>query len=220
MNALKTECKATWTWLHKIPVHTWARHAMDFNCKTDLVVNNSSEVFNKMILDVRGKPIVTMIEGIRTKLMVKFNKNRTKTETTNWEICPTYAEILEETKYNSRWCQTLMAGPNIYQVTSGENTYSVNLLGANIVSMPYKFAVAASNRCHPRCISWCWLLKLVFPPLCLLLPNFVFENWRLYVLSSCPWPQVRTRHRKYDMCKCFFIHFFFEEISHKVLWLQ
>ena len=60
--------------------------------------------------------------------MVKFNKNRTKTKTTNWEICPTYAEMLEQTKYNSRWCQTLMVGPNIYQVTSGENTYSVNLL--------------------------------------------------------------------------------------------
>ncbi|XP_073367583.1 uncharacterized protein [Aegilops tauschii subsp. strangulata] len=115
MNDLKRECKAAWAWLNKVPVHTWARHAMDFTCKTDLVVNNISEVFNKMILDVRGKPIKTMLEGIRTKLMVKFNTNRTKTETANWEICPTYAEMLEEAKYNSRWCQYLMAGPNIYQ---------------------------------------------------------------------------------------------------------
>ena len=150
MNALKRECKAAWTWLHKIHVHTWSRHAMDFSCKTDLVVNNISEVFNKMILDVRGKPIVTMIEGIRTKLMGKFNKNRTKTETANWEICPTYAEMLEETKYNSRWCQTLMAGPNIYQVSSGDNTYSVNLLHRtcgcrkwDMTAMPCNHAVSA-----------------------------------------------------------------------------
>ena len=54
---------------------------MDNNCKTDLVVNNISEVFNKMILDVRAKPIRTMVDGIRTKLLVKFNANRTKTET-------------------------------------------------------------------------------------------------------------------------------------------
>nr|XP_020146808.2 uncharacterized protein LOC109732028 isoform X2 [Aegilops tauschii subsp. strangulata] len=122
MNDLKRECKAAWAWLNKVPVHTWARHAMDFTCKTDLVVNNISEVFNKMTLDVRGKPIKTMLEGIRTKLMVKFNTNRTKTETANWEICPTYAEMLEEAKYNSRWCQSLMAGPNIYQVSVVEIT--------------------------------------------------------------------------------------------------
>jgi hypothetical protein len=30
-------------------------------------VNNLSEVFNRMILDVRGKPVVTMFEGIRSK---------------------------------------------------------------------------------------------------------------------------------------------------------
>ena len=49
---------------------------MDYNCKTDLVVNNLSEVFNKMILDVRAKPIRTMFEGIRTKQMIKRQKTR------------------------------------------------------------------------------------------------------------------------------------------------
>ncbi|XP_037432615.1 uncharacterized protein LOC119299508 [Triticum dicoccoides] len=82
MEGMKRECEAAWKWLRKIPKHTWARHAMDKNCKTDLVVNNISEVFNKMILDVRGKPIKTMVDGIRTKLLVKFNANRTKTGTT------------------------------------------------------------------------------------------------------------------------------------------
>ena len=80
MDALKVECKAAWAWLNKIPRHAWARYVMDFNCKTDLVVNNISEVFNKMILDVRGKPIKTMVDGIRTKLMVRFNTNRSKTQ--------------------------------------------------------------------------------------------------------------------------------------------
>ena len=47
---------------------------MDHTCKTDLVVNNLSEVFNKMILDVRAKPIRTMFEGIRTKQISRGNK--------------------------------------------------------------------------------------------------------------------------------------------------
>ena len=47
MDELKREREAAWAWLSKIPKHTWARHAMDTNCKTDLVVNNLSEGFNK-----------------------------------------------------------------------------------------------------------------------------------------------------------------------------
>ena len=153
MDELKRECEAAWAWLSKIPKHTWARHAMDTNCKTDLVVNNLSEVFNKWVLDVRAKPIRTMVDGIRTKLMVKFNANRTKTQTVRWEICPTYAEKLEEAKKWSRNCQSLMAGPNLYQVTSEERTYAVNLAHRtcgckkwDMTAVPCNHAVSAIHK--------------------------------------------------------------------------
>ena len=71
---MKDECEEAWAWLSKIPPECWARHLMDTNCKTDLVVSNLSEVFYRMILDVRGKPVKTMSEGIRTKLMVRYEK--------------------------------------------------------------------------------------------------------------------------------------------------
>ena len=54
MEALKNDCEEAYKWLVQIPTESWARHLFDTNCKTDLVVNNISEVFNKMILDVRG----------------------------------------------------------------------------------------------------------------------------------------------------------------------
>ena len=88
MEALKKESEEAWKWLSNIPVHTWARHRMDTICKTNLVVNNLSEVFNRIILDVRNKPIRTMLEGIRTKLMIKFQKIREKTETCSCHIPP------------------------------------------------------------------------------------------------------------------------------------
>ena len=159
MEGMKRECEAAWKWLRKIPKHTWARHAMDKNCKTDLVVNNISEVFNKMILDVRGKPIKTMVDGIRTKLLVKFNANRTKTETAKWQICPTYAEKLEEAKHHARYCQSIKAGPDLYQVSSGESTYAVNLqvhtCGCSkwdMTGVPCKHGVSAINKAklHPE----------------------------------------------------------------------
>lgn len=72
MEALRADCEEAYNWLLKIPLEAWSRHLFDTNCKTDLVVNNISEVFNRMILNVRNNPIRTMLEGIRDKLMVKY----------------------------------------------------------------------------------------------------------------------------------------------------
>ena len=127
MENLIQESQESWKWLSKMEVKTSARLAMDTNCKTDLVVNNLSEVYNRMILDVRGKPIQTICEGIRTKLMVKYNEKRIGGQNARWEITPTYSEKLEESKKWARNCKAQMAGPDLYQVQSGENTYAVNL---------------------------------------------------------------------------------------------
>jgi hypothetical protein len=46
--------------------------AIDANCKTDWVVNNLNEVYNKIVIYVRGKHVRTMFEGIITNIMVKY----------------------------------------------------------------------------------------------------------------------------------------------------
>jgi hypothetical protein len=75
---MKKQSEETWKWLSKIPVEAWVRFAMDTNCQTDLVVNNLSEVFNKYILDVRNKPVVTMLVGIYDKCMVRWDGKKTR----------------------------------------------------------------------------------------------------------------------------------------------
>lgn len=37
MKCLKIECEDAWKWRANISVETWARHAMDYTCKTDLL---------------------------------------------------------------------------------------------------------------------------------------------------------------------------------------
>jgi hypothetical protein len=61
-----------------------------------------------MILDVRNKPIRTMLDGIKDKLMVKYSGTKMKAETIRWEITPFYAEKLEEAKKHSRQCKAKM----------------------------------------------------------------------------------------------------------------
>ena len=88
MALMKEESEEAYQWLSKIPVECWDRYAMDDNCKTDLIMNNLSEVFNIMILDVRNKPVKTMFDEIRTKLITKYEINRTGAETARWQITP------------------------------------------------------------------------------------------------------------------------------------
>ncbi|XP_073355382.1 uncharacterized protein [Aegilops tauschii subsp. strangulata] len=102
MDDLKAESEEAWQWLSAIPKKTWARHAFDTNCKTDLVVNNLSEVFNKYILDHRKKPIRTMCDGIKDKQMVRWHRNRESGKEARWEITPHYSEKLEIEKERAR----------------------------------------------------------------------------------------------------------------------
>ena len=159
MAEMKKQCEPAWAWLSKIPVHTWARWAMDTNCKTDLVVNNLSEVFNRYILDVRSKPIVTMLVGIYDKQIVRFDEKRHGAETSKWEITPHYAEKLELMKKYSRDCVPKRSDDGLWQVKSGDNTHAVNLdmytcscRKWDLTGLPCNHAVAAiyAARMHPE----------------------------------------------------------------------
>ncbi|CAM0951235.1 unnamed protein product [Alopecurus aequalis] len=65
-----------------------------------------------------NKPIWTMLEGIRTKLMVKYSGTREKLEESRWEITPFYTEKLEESKKWSRVCSAVNSEIGLWQVTS------------------------------------------------------------------------------------------------------
>ncbi|KAK4435368.1 hypothetical protein Salat_0700200 [Sesamum alatum] len=58
-------------WLTKILVSMWARHAFDERVKNDHVTNNISESFNNWVGDIRSKPILTLLEGLRSKLIAQ-----------------------------------------------------------------------------------------------------------------------------------------------------
>ncbi|XP_052487853.1 uncharacterized protein LOC128041590 [Gossypium raimondii] len=59
----------------KNPTH-WSRPHFSIRSHSDMLVNNLSESFNKMILEARGKPILTMMETIRTKIMLLIVKKK------------------------------------------------------------------------------------------------------------------------------------------------
>ena len=55
------------------PKEMWARHAYDRIIKINHVTNNMTESFNQWVGELRAKPTLTMLYGIRIKIMGRLN---------------------------------------------------------------------------------------------------------------------------------------------------
>lgn len=69
-----------------------------------MIVNNISESFNSYIIKAREKPIIDMLEEIRSKLMTMQYKNASSVSGAQLKLCPKINEKLEQLKYYSRHC--------------------------------------------------------------------------------------------------------------------
>ncbi|MBA0763392.1 hypothetical protein Gotri_012837 [Gossypium trilobum] len=83
--AIESEKQASWLWflellaldlkIEKNPTH-WSMSHFSVRSHSDMLVNNLSECFNKVTLEARGKPILTMMEIIRTNIMLLIVKKK------------------------------------------------------------------------------------------------------------------------------------------------
>jgi len=108
------------------PVH-WSRAYMKLGSNCDSVDNNMCESFNNYILLARYLAIVSMLEWIRCKIMVRVQENRGKS--VNWKgtICP---QIFKKLKKNIRsgFCQVMWNGKDGFEVQEHEKfKFTVNL---------------------------------------------------------------------------------------------
>jgi hypothetical protein len=77
MDRMKALSQDAFYWLEKMPTNTWVRAYFAEFPKTDLLLNNSCEVFNSYILEAREMPILSMLEKIKQQLMTRhYNKQK------------------------------------------------------------------------------------------------------------------------------------------------
>lgn len=88
MEAMKKLSPVAHAYVEKIDPLTWARAFFDITLKCDLIVNNLCECFNSYIIKSRDKPIITMLEMIRKKLMKRYQKKRQGIKEYVREWCP------------------------------------------------------------------------------------------------------------------------------------
>ncbi|KAL0448925.1 UNVERIFIED_CONTAM: hypothetical protein Slati_1448900 [Sesamum latifolium] len=88
----------TYDWLMKIPAEQWSRYAFDPRLKNDHVTNNINESFNHWVGELRSKPVLTLLDGLRAKLMSRLQNQREKALKWSNSIVPNVVKVLNDAR--------------------------------------------------------------------------------------------------------------------------
>ncbi|KAI5327669.1 hypothetical protein L3X38_027065 [Prunus dulcis] len=139
-------------WLQDRPAIHWSRSHFTTGPKCDILLNNLCECFNSAILEARDKPIITMVERIRTNLMLRVARQKEVKQTQR--VGPRIFQIIEKNLKDSGSCIAQNAGGNRFQVThilGGQyavdlNTHSCSCIKWDLCGIPCCHTMAAISR--------------------------------------------------------------------------
>lgn len=119
MAEMRCLSEAAYKWMEgKDPRH-WSKAHFSTLSRCDMLLNNLCECFNKYILEARGKPILTMMEIIRTKLMQRIAIKNEAAQKYTGLLCPKIQKKLDKIIDESNRCWARHAGGPKYQVSCG-----------------------------------------------------------------------------------------------------
>jgi hypothetical protein len=107
--------------------HHWSRAWFRLGSNCDSVDNNMCATFNKWIVQARFFPIITMLETIRRKCMVRIQSNKSKALSWNIMICPNIFRKLNFYITLSGVCHAICNGQDQYEVKHWDNRFTVDL---------------------------------------------------------------------------------------------
>ncbi|XP_039056792.1 uncharacterized protein LOC120199880 [Hibiscus syriacus] len=125
MDELKALSKPAFDWLHAKDPAQWSKSHFSPRSKSDMLLSNLSECFNKMILEARDKPILTLMEMIRTKIMENIAKKNEVANMYTGSLCLIIQKKIELAIQQSTMCWPTHAGGEKYQVSVGPSNQHV-----------------------------------------------------------------------------------------------
>ncbi|KAH1238937.1 hypothetical protein GmHk_08G023503 [Glycine max] len=136
--------------------------------KVDNICNNTCEVFNSRILQYRSKPIITMLEEIRSYIMKTMAARMVKLFGKPEPLCPVqYKRLEKEIHFANQWTP-IWCGDNMglrYEVHMWGNKVEVNLAEWTctcrvwqLIGMPFRHAIATithkGGKPEDMCHKW------------------------------------------------------------------
>ena len=150
MQDMKELDKEAWEYLAGIQPTQWTKSHFTPRAIFDCYVNNISESFNSMILKARDKPIISMLEWIRVRLITRMYNKKSRIEKFTSDICSNIVQKLEQLKINSKSFFAIPSGCYIYEVDNEYERHVVNLTRKccpyrvwDLTGIPCKHSVAA-----------------------------------------------------------------------------
>lgn len=108
------------------PKH-WSRAWFNLGSNYDSVDNNMCESFNNWIVDLRAHLIISMLEGIRTKVYVRIQQNRTKSTRWTSKICPNILKKMNKYIDLAQNCSGIWNGKNGFEIRQKDKRYTIDI---------------------------------------------------------------------------------------------
>ena len=139
-----------WKYLADIDPAQWTSSHFSPRALTNCLVINLSESFNSMIVKARDKPILSMLEWIRIRLMSKLYMKMTNIEKYSGKLCPSIQEKLEKMKVKFKGFYAMPSVRFMYEVDNKRERHMVDLVRKtcgcrvwDLTRIPCKHEVAA-----------------------------------------------------------------------------
>ncbi|CAN1177438.1 hypothetical protein LINPERHAP2_LOCUS33098, partial [Linum perenne] len=128
MSQLKGCNLETYNWLMEKPFSQWSRCYFKTFVKSDLLLNNHCESWNRCILGARSKPVISMFETLRCQLMERFRKkHQFAMDNFKGQLCPRIQRKLDIAKQASYACHAIPNGANSFEVRFQDKQMVVDL---------------------------------------------------------------------------------------------
>ncbi|KAH7851988.1 hypothetical protein Vadar_019174 [Vaccinium darrowii] len=152
MAEMKKADPKAYDWLNARPAINWTRSHFDPFPKCDIMLNNLSKSFNAAILPARDKPIITMLERIRSILMESTKRRRETMIRCKDPICPKIRKRLDKIREVNGWIPRYF-GNEQFQVEGSNDQFRVDLKNRtcgcrkwDLCGIPCVHASAAYNK--------------------------------------------------------------------------
>ncbi|XP_059463443.1 uncharacterized protein LOC132192169 [Corylus avellana] len=116
MDEIKRTSKDAHAYLEKVDPNTWCRGWFNTNVKSGLLHNNTCESFNSWIKKFHDQTILSMLEGIRYKLMRTYVRKKEMINSMEEAIGPKIRKKLEKEEDEASSCCCTYAGQGMFEV--------------------------------------------------------------------------------------------------------
>ncbi|XP_022865606.1 uncharacterized protein LOC111385451 [Olea europaea var. sylvestris] len=152
-------------WLMERPPQEWSRSYFSLHSKSDILLNNICEVFNKTLRSENEKMILKMLTSMQLVFMIRIRKHGDTMMRCNGRLCPKIRKKLNKNADRSRECTLHLSDGLKWQVDCSSGTYVVNLLERScvrreweLIGIPCMHAIAVIRECRndpEECVDSC-----------------------------------------------------------------